>query len=274
VLDQSLQVLIVAAAAAVTALVAAASWLRSGAQWILLRAHAEAVKQEIFRYRCRKGVPGEPRPLGKSSCARRLASRMKSLSLRMARTEAGSLALRAYQGPVPPPEALARGDDGFSALTPSGYLRYRLEDQLAYYRKKIDQLTRRATRLQGLIILSGALGTVLASVRLELWVPLTTALVTAISAWLGLVQGDNRLMKYHQAAIELSNLQSWWSALSIEEQVQRRYFDMLVEGTETTLQGELSGWVQEMKDVLARTQPKHQKQPEPHGERREEHPVH
>ncbi len=238
-------------AAAITVLVAASTRFKAGTRWIRLRAHAEALKREIYRYRCRMGPEVAPRT-GRSSRERLLASRMKSISRQLMQTEANLSAVRAYRGRLPPPSDAARGDDGFSALTPSGYIRYRLDSQLDFYRRKIDALDRRSSQLQWTLLLAGALGTVLVAVGWGLWVPLTTTLVMVLTSWLGSQQTGNRLMKYQQAATDLDNLKAWWSALPPEDLEKPRYFEALIEDTELVLQAELTGWVQDMKDALVR----------------------
>jgi hypothetical protein len=80
------------------------------------------------------------------------------------------------------------------------------------------------------------------------------ALVMALTAWLGFQQAENRLIKYQQAATDLDNIKAWWSALPIEAMEERRNFDLLVENTELVLQGELTGWEHEMKEVMTRLQ--------------------
>ncbi|WNG19045.1 DUF4231 domain-containing protein [Cystobacter fuscus] len=258
--DGLLRILIVLLAASVTVLVAASSQFKAGTRWILLRAHAEALKREIFRYRCRIGLQREPRT-GRLSSERRLASRMKSISRPLLQTEANLSAPRTYRGPLPPPGSLAPGDDGFSSLTPSRYIRYRLDDQLGYYRRKIDRLDRSAYRLQWLTILASGMGTVLAAMGAELWVALTTSLVTSVTAWLGYQQAESQLTKYHQSTTDLDNIKAWWSALSLEEQGRRRNFENLIDSTEFVLQAELTGWLQEMRDTLARMQTRRDKNP-------------
>ena len=255
-----LRVLIVLLAASVTVLVAASSQFKAGTRWILLRAHAEALKREIFRYRCRLGIRSEPRS-GRFSREHRLARQMKFISRPLLQTEANLSAPRTYRGPLPPPGSLAPGDDGFSSLTPSRYIRYRLDDQLGYYRRKIDRLDRSAHRLQWLTILASGMGTVLAAMGVELWVPLTTSLATSVTAWLGYQQAESQLTKYHQSTTDLDNIKAWWSALSLEEQGRRRNFENLIDSTEFVLQAELTGWLQEMRDTLARMQTRRDKHP-------------
>ena len=49
----------------------------------------------------------------------------------------------------------------------------------------------------------------------------------------------------------MANVQGWWMALSAEEQADQKNVDKLVEYTEKAIAGELTGWVQQMQDVLA-----------------------
>jgi hypothetical protein len=244
-----LHVLIVISAAGVTALVAASSRFKAGNKWILLRANAEAIKQEIYRYRCRVS-PLFQRPRG--SCEQDLVEHMKTLSQKMMQDEPSMAALRFYKGPLPPPGSAAPGDDGLTLLTPERYIRWRLDDQLGFYRGKVDQLDKQVVTLQWILIAFGALGTVLAAVRLDPWVPLTSAVVMALTAHLGYQQSESRIMKYQQAAIELENLKAWWGALSLEEQEEPRHFEALVEGTEAILRREVAGWAKELKEVFFR----------------------
>ncbi|HEX5748855.1 MAG TPA: DUF4231 domain-containing protein [Archangium sp.] len=265
-----LRIIVLVLIAALTVLLGASSQFKFGTRWISLRAQAETLKREIFRYRCHSGVRN-PSRAGRPSCERRLAGQMKSISQQLLRTEPPLSALRTYRGPLPPPSALATGDDGFSALTPFRYIHFRLDDQLAYYRGKVDQLDRRAHRLQWLILAAGGMGTLLAALGAQLWVALTTALVTAITSWLGSQQAETQVVKFNQAAIELENLKAWWCSLSFEEQHRPRHFERLVDSTELVLQAELMGWVQEMKEAMARLQARREEdsretEPEKHRE--------
>lgn len=252
------QALIVAMVASMTALIAAASRFKAGSKWIFLRANAEAIKREIYRYRCRLS-PGLARPEGDPEQG--LARRLKTLSRPLTGSEPLLTALRSYKGLLPPPGGKARGDDGLSPLTPVRYIHFRLDDQLGYYRGKIDTLDRRLVALQWIVIVVGGIGTVLAAIRLELWVVMATSIVMAITTYLGYQQSEARLTKYQQAATDLENLKAWWSALSLEEQSDYRKFDTLVDGTELILQRELSGWVQDLKEVILRMDARHEHEP-------------
>ena len=91
----------------------------------------------------------------------------------------------------------------------------------------------------------------LSSIGLEIWLALTTTLVTAISAFLEYRQLEKNLIRYNQTASELASLRSWWFALSIAEQADPHNFSLLVSQTETTIYSEHSTWVQEMQDAMA-----------------------
>ncbi|MFY0564931.1 DUF4231 domain-containing protein [Archangium lansingense] len=254
-----LQAIILGLAASMTVLVAATSRFKAGSKWINLRANAEAIKREIYRYRCQES-PHVARPPG--PYAQELASKLRALSHQQLRNEPHFAALRSYTGPLPPPGCVAPGDDGFSPLTPARYIQLRLDDQLAYYHCRIDKLDRHWVAMQWTVTILGGIGTILAATQFALWVALTTALVMALTTYVGYQQSEARLTKYQQAATDLENVKAWWSALSKEEQRDYRKFDVLVDGTEFILQNEVSGWVQDMKEILLRLETRREREAE------------
>jgi hypothetical protein len=139
---------------------------------------------------------------------------------------------------------------------PERYISIRLGDQLNYYRGKTVQLEKRLKRSHWLIYRFGGLGTLLAAVGLELWVALTTALVGMFATLLEYRQVENTLMKYNQAETHLTNIQTWWAALSEEGKTDPQNIDILVERTEEVLGSELAGWVQRMEDALSKLRAK------------------
>ena len=58
------------------------------------------------------------------------------------------------------------------------------------------------------------------------------------------------MTKYNQTATDLLNVRDWWTALSETEQTDQQNVDKLVSYTEEILEGELTGWVQHMRDAL------------------------
>ncbi len=172
-------------------------------------------------------------------------------------SEVNVSALRPPPGPVPPKESLATDDDGFSLLSPDRYITVRLDDQINYYRAKTTKLERQWERLHWGLYLVGGLGTFLAAIGAELWIALTGTIAAAFSTFLEYRQVENTLLKYNQGMTNLENLKSWWDALPALEQARPASVDALVKHTEAILQGELTGWVQQMKDALADLRARH-----------------
>ncbi len=228
-------------------LIAATNRFKTGNKWMLTRAAAEAIKREIFRYRVRAGQYRDPP--GREGV---LAQRIEDVTRRLMRTEANAAAVPRYAGRIPPPMFAADAeDDGFSALTADRYVDIRIRDQLDYFRRRIIQLERKGKRLQLLILMIGGAATILAAVDQEILIPVATAIVTAITIYLGYRQVDTTVTTYNQTATDLENLRGWWVALSPTEQTDPQKLDKLVEHTEKVLQAELDGWIQRMQDALA-----------------------
>ncbi len=140
---------------------------------------------------------------------------------------------------------------GSACLHPDRYVELRLGDQLRYYKGKAVRLEKQLKWIQWSIYIIGGLGTFLAAINRQIWIALTTALAAALTTYLSYQQTENTLMKYNQAATDLDNVRSWWTALPAEEQAKQENINALVEHTEKVLQSELDGWVQQMQDALA-----------------------
>jgi len=258
-------------------LIAVSARLNAGNKWVLLRSSTEAVKREIYLYRTRPMVGITPEATNDAdSAADKLAKdgedtlldglltdeiearreselyrRLEQVDNELMQSDVVTSALPEYTGKIPPGSVASRGDDGRSFLTPQRYIYLRLDDQLEYYRKRTQELEHQARRLQGLAIGIGALGTFLAAVRLELWVALTTAGVTALTAYLQYEQTENTLVRYNHAASNLDNIKIWWASLTPAEQADPRNVRSLVETTERVLESESRSWLQQMREALA-----------------------
>ena len=230
-------------------LITAANRFKQGNKWLLLRAGAESIKREIYRYRARAGAYKET--FAPPTPDQVLAERVEDITQRTMRTEVNSSSLILYTKEIPPIKAVAREDDGFSLLTPDRYVLVRLVDQHDYYRRKAVNIERRLRRIQWSIFIIGGLGTLLAAINLQVWIALTTAVAAALTAYLGYKQTENTLTKYNQAATDLESVRSWWTALPPDDQAKQENLDTLVDHTEMVLQSELDGWVQQMQNALA-----------------------
>ena len=235
-----------------TILVTAVNRFKQGNRWLLLRAGAESIKREIFRYRAHSGdykevispaaVPADPGarvPPPPPTPEQVLAQRVEDVTRRTMRTEVNAAGLVPYdksKGFPPYMSGEPGTDDGFSALTPDEYLNFRLADQLSYYKRKAVKLERQLKWMQWGIFIIGGVGTLLAAINLQVWIVLTTALVAALTTILGYKGTENTLMKYNQASTDLDNVRSWWLALPAEEQERQENVDSLVDHAEKVLQ--------------------------------------
>ena len=133
-------------------LIAIAGRRAVGQRWILLRAAAEAIKAEIYRYRALS--------VGRTAAERvvhqqELSGLLNAIDTKLLQTEASSGPLTPYIGPLPPAMyGAGRDDDGLSPLDARRYLAIRITDQLAYYHGRVRALNRSRNALQILAIAS------------------------------------------------------------------------------------------------------------------------
>ncbi len=246
--------IVIAAPISVSVLIAVANRRGAGKRWILLRAAAEAVKSEIYRYRTRTGVYSGD---ALRNCAEpmdrpgRLAGRLTEIDGGLNHTEASGGPLTPYDGKLPPKMYGAeKQDDGFTRLTAEEYVELRVGDQLSYYRGRVDSLDVLRARLQLATLAMGGAGTLLAAVGLEIWIGLTTAIAGGALAHLGYLQVDNTLVAYNRAAAQLAALRREFLTAG----PRRPDLETLVTRGETILTTELGGWVQQMTDALEQLQ--------------------
>jgi hypothetical protein len=220
-----------------------------GMNWILLRGAAESIKREIFMFRTKVGDYNDQRHQIKPREVR-LAEKVKRINERLMKTEVNKDGLATYNGPLPPRFAYAEDDDGFAVLTADKYVIYRLEDQIKYYKRKVEKLGRRSRRLNFQIILFGAFGTLLAALNFEVWVAVTAAIVGAVSSYLEYSQFENTITSFNQTGRDLESLRMWWRAVPALEKEVHATFERLVKNAEDILGAEHASWIQNMQDAL------------------------
>jgi hypothetical protein len=241
-------------------IVAAAGRMRPGTRWILLRGTSETLKREIYRYRARSGIYSHEHT-HETPRETKLALAVGSAIDALMRTDVNLLALdpdadrraarlRRSRQQVPAEDA-AVSPERLTPLTAAGYVKQRIDEQVAWYQENAARLSRNSRTLQWLALLFGAGGTFLAAINLQIWVAVTTAIVGAYSTYRATWQLETSLALYNQAASNLSAIRLWWFALSPAEQARQANIDKLVEGAEHVLKAEQSGWVQEMQDAMA-----------------------
>jgi hypothetical protein len=166
-------------------------------------------------------------------------------------SEVKESALLPYSGPIPPVVYGAAGkDDGFSPLSPDEYINIIVNDQINFYRSRTNQKEGQLVFYQVLIWVFGGLGTLLAAFGEPIWLPLTTAFVTAFTAWLDYQKVQETLIKYNHAETRLSNILFWWKSLGTDASLPENII-RLIDQVEDTLEGEVKGWVQHMHESVA-----------------------
>lgn len=248
-----LKYIIIVVPITISILVAVSNRFKTGKKWVLLRGSAEAIKREIFHYRTRTGIYGDEQ-ISAATTSRdvALSRAVANITRRVSQTEVNELALKRYDGSIPPTYGAGDADDGMSVLTPEAYIAGRLDDQLRYFDSKTEKMEWQIKWRQFAIYIIGGLGTLLAAIELQIWIAVTTAVATALTAHLEHFQLESTLVKYNQSAADLGNVKSWWRALSKSEREAPSNKTLLVESTEKILENELTGWVQRMQDALAK----------------------
>ncbi len=227
--------------------IALANRRATGKRWVLLRAAAEAIKSEIYRYRTATGVYS-PHALDRDGIPAqlRLVDRLADIDGKLVQTEASGASITPYAGPLPPDMYGAEArDDGISPLDAVRYVENRVADQLVYYRGKVVDLDRRRGVIHVVLLVAGGAGAFLAAVDHEIWVGLTTAVAGAALGYLGYLQFDSTIVAYNQAAAQLGALEREFRAREREME-----FEELVARGEAVLTTERGGWVQQMTEAL------------------------
>ncbi|MCB9098238.1 MAG: DUF4231 domain-containing protein [Anaerolineales bacterium] len=248
--ENALHIIILLIPISITFIIALGNRFNAGTKWILSRAGAESIKKEIYRYRAQAEIYSDNQTQDVSR-ELKLTRKIEAVSSKLMQTEVNTSAIKDYTGPVPPKYGAAEGDNGLDYLSPDRYLKLRLQDQMTYYRRKTVELEAQLHRLQWIIYLAGAAGTLLVAIDLELWIALTTTIATSLTTFLQYQKVEEKLMRYNQTATDLMNIHNWWLALSAEEQANPDNIDKLVGQTEMSIHAEHATWVQEMQDALA-----------------------
>lgn len=238
--------------AVVAALIALDGVLASGKRWLLIRATCEAIKREIFVWRTRTGVyaPGavSSNPDQPGDATELLANRVAVIeadlmgSIVAATTHFERAGESSYVGAT-------KDDDGLSQLDASGYVRLRLADQLAYYRRKIARLNPQRRTYQVVGICAGVTGSILSTAGETAWVAVAFAIGAAMGAYARQRQLDTTLLGFSRASAALEEIRTRWDAAPPQRHTDVR-FEQLVHDVEHALEAEQSNWAKQMKVAL------------------------
>ncbi|HCK65165.1 MAG TPA: hypothetical protein DHW49_02775 [Anaerolineae bacterium] len=167
----------------------------------------------------------------------------------------GELVMEAFKGEVPPLPRFnpkyPNSDSGFHDLTGDEYFSFRLENELNWHIKKVNQKQNERTRLQLLILASGAAGAILAALGgpFTLWVALAASLTTTLLGWQELKNLDLVVRNYSKVIMELTIISDHWKNLEAEERTDTEFYKM-VKSTEEILWSRNVEYIKAMQEAL------------------------
>jgi len=217
----------------------------SNGAWLIYRAGSEEVKKEIYFYRT---------ILQKDPTRRAyLEKRLGEIQRQLFRSLSGEFAFEDYNGPVPPhhnPQD-PNSDSGFTDLTGEEYFKYRLENQLDWHNRKVNQHKEERRKMTIYILIAGGLGAIFAALGggWSLWVALTASITAAFIGWQELRSVDSTIKNYSKVVMELTILYDHWQNLEAEERTPAEFYTM-VRGCEDVLWAQNMEYIKSMQEAL------------------------
>jgi hypothetical protein len=216
-----------------------------GGDWLVMRAGAEQILMEIYKYRT----------ILQKSPDRRvwLEKQLADIQQQVYRGMGGEMVIKPYKGPIPPYDDPTdpTDDAGFSDLTGEQYFRFRVESQLAWHMKKVNQFQNERVRLQIFILLAGGAGAFLAALDFSMWVALTASIAAALIGWQELRNLDERLKNYSKVVLELMAISDHWQNLTDLERTEAEFYSM-VENTEKVLWSQNVEYIKSMQETVTK----------------------
>jgi hypothetical protein len=244
-LDLILRLIVILLPLAASFFLAVETRLKLGSKYLVLRGAAEAVKRGIYSYRALRGKTNDSSEITLPTTSQGLAGHLGKISKLLADSDVNEAAFVPYGGPIPPNMFGAEEyDDGFSELDPETYVKVRIGDQLKFYTLRTNEYEKRIRRLQIWMLILGGVGTFLAAVGAQYWLPLTAAIVSSATAFLEYQQLEQILTKYNLTKSSLESVLADWQARSEKEREDPKVIQNLVRDVEAILESENQGWVQ------------------------------
>lgn len=212
--------------------------------WLITRAAAEEYLKEIYYFRTVLR--------GNEKRREYMEGRINEIQKQLFRGLGGELAFRPYKGPIPPyynPDY--DNDPGFNDLTGNQYFKFRVEDQLGWHIKEVNEYKRERGLLTILVLVSGAIGTLLAAIggTITIWVAFTASITAAIVGWQQLRNLDAVIKNYSKVILELTSVYDHWSNLEAEERSDAEFYKM-VRGCEDVLWAQNTEYIKAMQEAL------------------------
>ena len=216
----------------------------ANSDWLITRAAAEEYLKEIYFFRTVLR--------GNKKRREYLEKRINEIQRHLFRGLGGEFAFRPYKGAVPPYYKPEYGNDsGFNDLNGDEYFKYRLEDQLRWHIKEVNEYKRERGVLMFLVLAAGGLGSFFAAWGgpLSVWVALTASVTAAIVGWQQLRNVDAVIKNYSKVILELTTLYDHWNNLEPEERTEAEFFKM-VRGCEDVLWAQNTEYIRIVQEAL------------------------
>mmetsp|Transcript_32479 Transcript_32479/g.64278 ORF Transcript_32479/g.64278 Transcript_32479/m.64278 type:complete len:289 (+) Transcript_32479:310-1176(+) len=134
-------------------------------------------------------------------------------------------------------------DDHHSPLTPDEYLKYRVEPQLNFYRKRLPKYSRMRFFFEMVKLIGSILGTILAFLGLSHWAAVPTAVVAAFHAYSEFHGTERKLLRYSNCISRLETILLWWRTMNVNDKALLDNKTRLVTECEETFESERQAWV-------------------------------
>jgi len=240
------KVLLVSTPVLASVLAAFATKFYSNGHWLVYRAGAEEIQKEIYFFRTILAKdPGRRAYLEK---------RLGEIQRQLFRSLSGEFAFEGYNGQLPsnyyPGDP--NSDSGYHDLTGEEYFKYRLESQLAWHNRRVNERKQERRSMTIFVLASGAFGAVLAAWggALSIWVALTASITAALIGWQELRNVDSTIKTYSKVVMELTILYDHWHNLEPEERTPAEFYTM-VRGCEEVLWSQNMEYIKSMQEALA-----------------------
>ena len=213
--------------------------------WLITRAAAEEYLKEIYFYRTVLQNRKNRRD--------HLEKRIKEIQEQLYGRLGGELAFRPYKGPIPPyyypndPDS----DPGFTDLDGEQYFKFRLDHQLRWHEKEVNEYKQERSLLTFLVLAAGGLGAFFAAWDgpLSIWVALTASITAAFIGWQELRNVDAVIKNYSKVILELTRVHDHWLNLEPEERTKVEFYKM-VRNAENVLWAQSTEYIQFMQEAL------------------------
>ena len=239
------KVLFVATPVLASVFAAFATKFYSNGAWLIYRAGGEEIKKEIYIFRTILQKDKNRRAY--------LEKRLGEIQRGLFRSLSGEFAFEGYSGPLPSTYRPGdpNSDPGFHDLTGEEYFKYRLEHQLDWHNRKVNQRKIERRWMTIYILAVGALGTILATWggALAVWVAFTASIVAALIGWQELRNLDETIKNYSKVVMELTILYDHWVNLEQEERTPAEFYTMVNE-CEKVLWAQNKEYIRSMQEAL------------------------